>query len=86
MLEKLIFVFIMSIITEVFYTSYVYYCSKLDTMRAPISSGLIGIFKALIVIAYVKDPLAILSLSIGQVIGTYLTLRYLKNKNKHRKE
>jgi len=77
---RLLFVFGMAVVTEMAYTSYAFYVSRVDTVKAPISSGLIGVFKAILVIAYVREPVMITALALGQVLGTWLTLRYLKSK------
>lgn len=78
MIYRLILVFALAIITEGFYTSYAYYVARADTFRAPLSSGGIAIFKAILVIMYVREPLMIAALVIGQMIGSWLTLSLIK--------
>lgn len=74
---RLLFVFVLAIITEACYTSYTWHVSRGDTTRAPISAGLIGVFKAILVISYVKEPITIAALAIGQIAGTYVMLKFI---------
>ena len=80
MIGRLALVFFLAIITEGFYTSYAYFVARGDTVKGPLSSGAIAIFKAILVIQYVKEPLTIAALAVGQIIGTYLTLRIIKRQ------
>jgi len=70
----------MAIITEACYTSYAYYVARGDLLKGPISAGLIGIFKAILVITYVREPVMIAALAVGQVCGTWLTLRFIRHR------
>jgi len=81
MIGKLAFVFVMAVICESFYTGYAYYVSRADLVRAPAAAGAIAIFKAVLVIQYVREPIMIAALAIGQVIGTYMTLRFIKRND-----
>jgi len=77
---RLVIVFILAVITEGFYTAYAYYVARGDRVRGPLASGMIAIFKAILVIQYVREPIMIASLAVGQVIGTYLTLGLIKRR------
>jgi len=77
---RLVFVLVMAIITEATYTTYVYFGSRGDRVRAPISAGLLGVFKAVLVILYVREPIMIAALSVGQMVGTYLMLEFIRNR------
>ena len=77
---RLLFVFSMAIVTEACYTSYAYYVARGDTLRGPISSGLIAVGKAILVIAYVREPLMVAALALGQVAGTWLTLKAIQRR------
>ena len=74
----IVIVFVLAVITEMCYTGYAYYVSQGDTVRAPIAAGLIGVFKGILVVAYVRDPIMIAVLAVGQVCGTYLMLRFIQ--------
>lgn len=78
MIRDLLLVFVLAIITEGFYTSYAYYVARADLVRGPLASGAIGIFKAILVIKYVREPLMIAALALGQVVGTWLTLKAIR--------
>jgi hypothetical protein len=80
MIGRLLFVFGLAIVCEAAYTTYAYYTARADTIRAPIASGAIAILKAILVIAYVKEPIQIGALALGQMIGTHLTLKIIKGK------
>lgn len=80
MIERLLLVFALSIVTEIFYTCYAYFVSRVELLKAPACAGLIGIFKAIVVIQYVREPRAIATLAVGQVIGTYVALSVLKRR------
>jgi len=78
MIGRLLFVFVPAILCEAAYTTYAYYTARADTTRAPIASGFIGALKAVLVLAYVREPIQIAALVVGQVVGTYLTLKIIK--------
>lgn len=80
MILRLLFVFGMAILTEACYTSYAYYVARGDTVRGPVASGLIAIGKAVLVIAYVREPIAVAALALGQVVGTWLTLKVIRRR------
>lgn len=72
----------MAIVTEACYTGYAYYVARGDMMRAPLFAGAIAIGKGILVVNYVREPLAgIATLAVGQVIGTWLTLKFIKRKD-----
>ena len=78
MIVRLSIVFILSIITEACYTGYAYYVARGDTLRGPTFAGLIAVGKAILVIQYVREPPVIAALALGQVAGTWLTLRVIQ--------
>lgn len=78
MAKDLLLVFVLAIITEGFYTSYAYYVARADLVRGPLASGAIGVFKAILVIKYVREPLMIAALAVGQVVGTWLMLKVIR--------
>jgi len=78
MAGQLALVFVLAVVCESFYTSYAYYVSRVDLVRAPLASGGIAVLKAILVIQYVREPAMIAALALGQVVGTYLTLRFIK--------
>jgi len=75
---RLLGVFILSVLPEACYTGYAYYVARGDTLRGPTFAGLIAVGKAMLVIQYVHEPLAIAALALGQVAGTWLTLRVIQ--------
>ena len=80
MTTRLLIVFVLSILTEACYTGYAYYVARGDTVRGPTFAGLIAVGKAFLVIQYVKEPLAIVALALGQVAGTWLTLKVIQRR------
>lgn len=82
MIGRLLLVFGLAILCEAAYTSYAYFAARADTIRAPIASGAIAVLKAILVIAYVKEPIQIAALMLGQMVGTYLTLKIIKRGKK----
>jgi len=82
MLLKLLVVFCLAIITEGFYTNYTYFVARGDMVKGPLSSGAIAVFKAILVIQYVREPIVIAALAIGQIVGTYLTLRLINPRER----
>ena len=74
MILHLLFVFTLSILTEAAYTGYAYFVARGDRMRGPMFAGLIGVGKAILVVNYVREPLTIAALALGQMAGTWLTL------------
>jgi len=77
---RLLVVFVLSILTEACYTGYAYYVARGDTVRGPTFAGLIAVGKAVLVIQYVREPLSIAALAVGQVAGTWLTLAIIKRR------
>jgi len=75
---RLLIVFVLSILTEACYTGYAYYVARGDTVRGPTFAGLIAVGKAVLVLQYVREPLAIAALAVGQVAGTWLTLTVIQ--------
>lgn len=75
---RLALVFILSILTECAYTAYAYYVARGDIVRGPAFAGLIAIGKGVLVYNYARDPWQIGTLAVGQVIGTWLTLKVIK--------
>jgi len=80
MIGHLLLVFGLAIITEAFYTSYAYFVARGDLVRGPLSAGAIGVLKAILVIQYVREPLMIAALALGQMVGTWLTLRLIRSR------
>lgn len=81
MIQRLLFVFVVAIITEGFYTVYAYYVARADLIRGPLASGAIAIGKGILVVNYVAEPLwGIATLTVGQVVGTWLTLKFIKSR------
>ena len=80
MIIRLLVVFVLSILTEACYTGYAYYVARGDTVRGPTFAGLIAVGKAVLVIQYVREPLSIAALAVGQVAGTWLTLAIIKRR------
>ena len=78
MLMRSAMVFILAIICESFYTRYAYYVARADLIRGPASAGAIAVLKAILVIQYVHEPVTIAALALGQILGTYLTLKFIK--------
>jgi len=78
MISRLLFVFSMAVVTEACYTCYAYYVARGDTLRGPMASGLIAVGKAVLVIAYVREPIMVAALALGQVAGTWLTLKIIR--------
>lgn len=86
MFSEFLLVFFLAIVTEAFYTCYAFYVARADLVRGPLASGAIAIFKAILVIKYVREPLMIVTLALGQVVGTYLTLRIIRAKQSSKTE
>jgi hypothetical protein len=74
---RLVIVFLLAVVTEGFYTCYAFYVARGDLLRGPLASGGIAVLKAILVIQYVREPVMIAALAIGQVVGTYVTLRLI---------
>lgn len=77
MIGNMLLVFGLAIITEGFCTSYAYFVARGDIIRGPLASGGIAILKAILVIYYVHEPWLIAALAVGQVVGTYITLKII---------
>ena len=77
MFWRAVLVFGLAVVCEGFYTSYAYFTARGDLLKAPLASGGIAIFKAILVCLYVREPVMIAALTVGQVIGTYITLRLI---------
>jgi hypothetical protein len=81
MIPRWLFVFILAVATEAAYTCYAYYMARGDQVRGPLSAGAIAIGKGILVVNYVAEPLlGIAALTLGQVAGTWLTLRFIKSR------
>lgn len=78
--RRLLFVLLVAIVTEACYTVYAYYVARGDMVRGPIASGAIAIGKGILVVNYVREPAAIITLAIGQIIGTWLTLKFIRRE------
>lgn len=77
MILQAVFVFGLSIVSIACYTAYSYYTARGDPLRSPLASGGIAITKGILVYMYAREPLLIVALAVGQVIGTWLTLRLI---------
>ena len=77
MIWRTVLVFGLAIICEGFYTSYAYFTARGDLLKAPLASGGIAVFKGILVCLYVREPIQIAALAVGQIIGTYITLRLI---------
>lgn len=76
----ILLVFVLAIATEAAYTCYAYYVARGDLLRGPLSSGFIAVGKAVLVITYVHEPATIAALALGQVVGTWATLRFIRGR------
>jgi hypothetical protein len=77
MIRRTFLVFVLAIVCEGFYTAYAYFTARADLIKAPLASGGIAVFKGILVCLYVREPIHIAALAVGQVIGTFLTLKLI---------
>jgi len=81
--KQTVLVFVVGILTECCYTGYAHYVAKADTVRGPIFAGLIAVGKAVLVIAYVHEPMQVAVLAVAQMIGTWVMLRVIKKGDRY---
>jgi len=82
---RLIAVFALAVLTECAYTGYAYFVARGNVVLGPLFAGLIAIGKGTLVYIYARDPLQIATLAVGQVLGTFLTLKVINRNQRGRK-
>lgn len=85
MLGEFLLVFFLAAVTEVFVARYVFYAARADPVRGSLASGAVAVLKALLIIQCVREPLVVVVMALGQMIGAYLMLRVIRAKQEVRR-
>jgi len=78
MIFKIIFVLVITIIINIFWTFYIKYIQEKRAFLASLHSLLITLFNAFIVVEYVKSTYLIIPMAIGSFIGVFIVVKYFK--------
>jgi hypothetical protein len=78
MVLRIIFILIITIIVNIFWTFYIKYTYEKKVFLAGLHSLLIQLFSAFVVIEYVNNTYLLIPACIGAFIGVYIVVKYFK--------